>query len=117
MQRRNETITDPPFFRLGVATHDVVIDELNELKRERESDQKRLASLIQTKEKLAKMVDMEASLKDLCAKIIPDLDHCSNDDKKDAYTYLGLQVKATPEGADIKGFLDPCLLTTVQTWA
>jgi site-specific DNA recombinase len=72
---------------------------------------------IQTKEKLSKMVDMEASLKDLCARIIPDLDHCSNEDKKDAYTYLGLEVKATPDGADIKGFLDPCLLTTGQTWA
>jgi len=74
-------------------------------------------TVVQTKEKLSKMVDMEASLKDLCAKIIPDLDHCSNDDKRDAYTYLGLQVKATPEGADIKGYLDPCLLTTVQTSA
>ena len=95
----------------------VVLDEVRLLKTKRESDQKRLAGLIQTKEKLSKMVDMEASLKELCAKIIPDLDHCSNDDKKDAYTYLGLQVKATPEGADIKGYLDPCLLTTVHTSA
>jgi hypothetical protein len=37
----------PPLFRLGVATPDVVLDELNEMKRERESDQKRLASSIQ----------------------------------------------------------------------
>ena len=103
--------------RVGEMTTDVVLDEVRLLKTDREADQKRLAALIQTKEKLCKMVDMEASLKELCAKIIPDIDHCSNEDKKDAYTYLGLQVKATPEGADIKGFLDPCLLTTGQTWA
>jgi site-specific DNA recombinase len=104
-------------FRVGEMTTDAVLDEVRQLKVERESDQKRLAGLVQTKEKLSKMVDMEASLKDLCARIVPDLEHCSNDDKRDAYTYLGLQVKATPEGADIKGYLDPCLLTTGQTSA
>ena len=34
---------------------------------------------------------------------------------KVAYTYLGLQVKATPEGADIKGYLDPKVLTIERT--
>ena len=63
------------------------------------------------------MVDIESHLKELCARIVPNLDNCTNQDKKDAYTYLDLKVKATPEGADIKGFLDPCLLTTGQTWA
>jgi len=103
--------------RLGVATSDIVLDELNQMKRERESDEKKLASLIHTKQNLAKMIDMQASLKELCARVVPDLDNCSNQDKRDAYTYLGLQVKATREGADIKGFLDPSVLTTEQTWA
>jgi site-specific DNA recombinase len=102
--------------RLEVATPDIVLDELNQMKRERESDQKRLASLIQTKENLAKMIDMEGSIKELCGRLVPDLENCSNEDKKDAYMYLGLQVKATCEGADIKGFLDPNVLTTGQTW-
>jgi len=69
-----------------------------------------------------KMVDMESNLKELCARIVPDLDNCTNQDKKDAYTYLDLKVKATPEGADIKGYLDSsvvssdsCLLTIAQT--
>jgi len=44
------------------------------------------------------------------------LDNCSNQDKRGAYTYFRLQVKATREAADIKGFLDPSVLTTVQTW-
>ncbi|MBA7591820.1 hypothetical protein ES708_33987 [subsurface metagenome] len=110
--------------RLEVATPDIVLDEINQMKKEREVDEKRLASLIQTKENIEKLVDMEANLKELCARIVPDLDNCTNQDKKDAYTYLDLKVKTTPEGADIKGYLDPdviksdsCLLTTGQTSA
>jgi len=68
------------------------------------------------------MIDMEANLKDLCIRIIPDLDNCTNQDKKDAYTYLDLKIMATPEGADIKGYLDSsvisgdsCVLLTGQT--
>lgn len=103
--------------RLEVATTDVVLDELNQMKKERGADEKRLASLIQTKENLAKMIDMEANVKELCARIVPDLDNCTNDDKKDAYKYLALHIKATREGADIKGYLDASVLTTGQTWA
>ena len=76
------------------------------------------------KENIAKMGDYEAKLKELCARIAPDLDNCTNQDKKDAYTYLDLKVTATPEGVDVKGYLDPsvlntgsCLLTTGQTSA
>ena len=103
-------------FKLGFTT-DIVLDEINQMKKEREADQQRLDSLVQTRDNIAKMVDMESNLKELCARIIPDLDNCTNNDKKDAYTYLDLKVKATHEGADIKGFLDPCLLTTGQTSA
>ena len=110
-------------FKMGF-TPDVVLDEMNQMKKEREADQSKLDSLIQTKENIDKLVDMEANLKELCARIVPDLDNCTNQDKKDAYTYLDLKVKATPEGVDIKGYLDPgviksdsCLLTTGQTWA
>ncbi len=110
--------------RLEVATPDIVLDELNKMKKESEADEKRLISLTQTKETIEKMVDMEDHLKELCARIVSDLDNCTYQDKKDAYTYLDLKVKATPEGADIKGYLDPsifnsdsCLLTTGQTSA
>ena len=56
-----------------------------------------------------------ASQKDLSASINTDIQKCLNEDMKVAYTYLGLQVKATPEGADIKGYLDPKVLTIEQT--
>ena len=70
------------------------------------------------------MVEFESTNFELCARIMPDLDNCTYQDKKDAYTYLDLKVKATPDGADIKGYLDPgvvksdsCLLTIEQTSA
>ena len=86
---------------------DIVLDELNQMKKEREADEERLDSLVKTKENLNKMVDVETNLKELCARIIPDLDRCTSQDKKDAYEYLDLKVIASPEGADIKGYLEP----------
>ncbi|MCL2149898.1 MAG: hypothetical protein FWH51_03065 [Dehalococcoidia bacterium] len=56
-------------------------------------------------------------LRELCSRIVPDLDNCTSQDKKDAFAYLGLKIKATPEGADVRGFLDLNLLTTGQTSA
>lgn len=110
-------------FKLGFTT-DVVLDEMNQTKKEKEADQARLASLIKTKDNVAKMGDYETKLRELCARIVPDLDNCTNQDKKDAYTYLDLKITATPEGIDIKGYLKPevikvdsCLITTGQTWA
>ena len=68
-------------------------------------------SLTQTKASVEKMQSMEINLKELCSRIISDLDNCTNQDKKDAYTYLDLKVKATPEGADIKGYLDSSVIS------
>jgi site-specific DNA recombinase len=102
-------------FKLGFTT-DIVLDEINLMKKEREADQKRFDSLVQTRDSLAKMIDMEGHLKELCARIVPDLDNCTNQDKRDAFKYLDLEIKATPEGADIKGYVQPKLLTTGQTW-
>jgi len=93
-------------FKLGF-TPDVVLDEMNQTKKEKEADQARLASLIQTKENIARMGGYEVKLKELCARIVTDLENCTNQDKKDAYTYLDLRITAMPEGADIKGYLRP----------
>lgn len=60
-------------FKLGF-TPDVVLDEMNQTKQEKEADQARLASLIQTKENVIKMGDYGKKLKELCARIAPDLD-------------------------------------------
>jgi site-specific DNA recombinase len=110
-------------FKIGF-NPDVILDEMNQTKKEKEADQAKLESLIKTKENIARMGDYEVKLKELCARIAPDLDNCTNQDKKDAYTYLDLKIVATPEGADIKGYLNPdviqadsSLITTGQTSA
>ena len=102
-------------FKLGF-TADVILDEMNQTKKEKEADETRLAGLIQTKENIGKMGDYEVRLKELCARIAPELDNCTNHDRRDAYTYLDLKVTATPEGVDIKGYIQQKLLTTGQTW-
>ena len=87
------------------------------MKKEREADQNMLVSLLQTEDNLLKLDGYENNLKALCARIAPDIEDCTNQDKKDAYTYLDLAIKATPEGVDVKGYLDPSVLTTGQTSA
>ena len=52
------------------------------------------------------MQSMEINLKEICLRIISDLGNCTNQDKRDAYTYLDLKIKSTPEGTVIKGYLD-----------
>jgi len=103
-------------FKLGM-TPDVVLDEMNQTKKEKEADQTRLDALLQAKENVAKMADYEARLKELCARIIPDLDNCTTQDKRDAYTYLDLKVIANRDAVDIKGYVQPIFSPTGQTWA
>jgi site-specific DNA recombinase len=50
---------------------------MNATKREKEADQARLASLHETEANLDKMRDFEAKLKELCARIVPDLENCT----------------------------------------
>jgi len=54
-------------------------------------------------------------INELCDRIVPDLCNCTNRDERDACTYLDLEIRATQEGADIKGYVQPKLLTTAQT--
>jgi site-specific DNA recombinase len=103
-------------FKLGF-TPDVVLDEMNQTKKEKEADEARLAQLMATKDNLAKANDLEAHLRELCSRIVPDLDNCTVQDKKDAFRYLDLRVTATQEGVDIKGYVQPQLLTIEQTSA
>lgn len=71
----------------------------------------------QYRENIARINHYETKPKELCARIAPDMDNCTNGERKDAYRYLDLKITATPEDADIKGYLDPRVLTTEQTSA
>jgi len=108
--------------KVGFAS-EMVLDEMNQTKKEKEADQVRLVSLVETRENIAKVGDYKGKLKELCTRIVPELDNCTSQDKKDAYKYLDLRIRATPDGADMKGYLRPevvesdsYVLTTGQTW-
>jgi site-specific DNA recombinase len=101
-------------FKLGFDP-DIILDEINQTKKEKKADEVRLALLIETKENIIRMSDYEDKLKELCARIVPDLDNCNNQNKIEAYTYLDLKVKATPESIDIKGYIQPKVCMTTQT--
>jgi site-specific DNA recombinase len=101
-------------FKLGFSP-DIILDEMNQTKKEKEADEAMLVSLIQTKENLLEMDDYEEKLKELCLKIVPDLDNCSTHNKKEAYKYLDLKVKATREAIDIKGYIQPDLSMATQS--
>jgi site-specific DNA recombinase len=66
---------------------------------------------------MPKMIDVESKITELCARIIPDLDNCTNQDKRYACTYLDLEIKATFEGVDGKGYIQLKLLTIERTSA
>ena len=90
---------------------------MNQTEKEKEADQARLASLGQTKENIAKMGDYEANLKELCTRIVPDIDNCTSQDKKDAYTYLDSRITATPECVDIKGYLKSDIFRLIRAYS
>ena len=103
--------------RMKLATPDIILDEINQMKRERAADEKLLESLTVMKDRLVKAQNIEAELKELCSRIVADIDNCSAADKKEAFTFLDLKVKASPQSCEIKGYVDLNLITTGQTWA
>jgi site-specific DNA recombinase len=103
-------------FKFGF-TEDVVLDEMNQTKKEKEADKKKLDELIKTKESIMNLQISKDNMKELCAKIVPDLENCDNYTKKDAYTHLDLHIKATREGIDIKGHFEAIFSPTGQTLA
>lgn len=103
--------------RMKLATNDIILDELNQMKKEREEDLSKLNSLLQTRDNITKNTEMEEHLKELCSRVIDNLDNCTCWEKKNAYTYLDLKVTASPDSIDIKGYVAPNVLTIVRTSA
>ncbi len=101
-------------FKLGF-NPDIVLDEMNQTNKEKKADEDRLAQLKETKDNITRINNYQADIKELCVRIIPDLDNCTNQDKKDAYDCLDLKIKATPEAIDIKGYIQPKVCMATQT--
>jgi len=81
-------------------TSDYVLDEVNQLKQERQADEEELSRLCQTKDQLERLVKAEIRLNEWCATVRGNLDQCTIQDKRLALDALGIKVIASKEQID-----------------
>ena len=116
-------------FRYQEITQDAILDELNQLKREREADKEQLEGYMRTKERIANLEKAEIKLAEYCQRLHEDLDNAPHQYKREILEMLAIKVTATPERIDVHGIIpieatptqtpddSLSLLTTGQTWA
>lgn len=113
-------------FRYGEIDENRILDELNQLKKDRKAEEEKLAQCAGTKERLANLVEAEIKLNEYCERVRQNLAECSLELKRLALDALDIQVTVTPERVDIKGVIPidittaqapSNILTTGQTWA
>lgn len=113
-------------FRHDEISEDSILDELNQLERDRQVDEEKLANLIRAKEQLAKIAKAEVKLNEFCERVRQNLSQCTFADKRLALEALDIKVIATPEQIEIRGAIpmgvtsmpsSDSLLTTEQTSA
>ncbi len=115
--------------RYEEVTQDTVLDEINRLKKERESDKRQLENYLFTRERIASLEKAELQLKDYCQRLHGNLGKATFQDKREILEMLAMKVTATPERIDVQGIIplettptqtsddSLSLLTTGQTWA
>lgn len=84
-------------------TSDYVLDEINRLKQERQTDQEELSRFYETKERLEKLAKAEIQLNEWCSTVRDNLDRCTIQEKRLALDALDIKVVASSELIDIKG--------------
>ncbi len=89
--------------RYEQVTQDSVLDEINQLKKEREADKKQLENYISTKERIANLENAELKLKDYCQRLYKNLDEATFEDKREILEMLAIKISATPEHIHIQG--------------
>ncbi len=116
-------------FRYGEINQDYVLDELNQLKKEHDADEKKIKDYVETKERLKSLERAEIKLAEYCQRLRHNLDNATYQEKRDILEMLAIRVTATPEHIDIQGVIplesmptessgnSPSLLTTGRTWA
>jgi len=111
-------------FRYEEIAENSLLDELNQLKQDRITDEERLAQLQQAKGQLTRLANTEIKLNEFCEGVRQNLEQCTLQDKRLALDALDIKVVSTQQGIDIKGNIpikiattDVNLLTTGQTSA
>lgn len=101
-------------FRYGEFDQNNVLDELNKLKKERETDKDSLENYCRTRERIATLKQAEIRLAAYCEQLKSDLDAASFEDKRGILDMLAIKVSATPESVDIQGLI-PLDLDNMQS--
>jgi len=92
-------------FRYQEIDESAVLDEINNLKKEMESDKLKLDNLIKTQEKIAALKNAEIELVEFCKTLKGQLDTASYEQKRDILDMLAIKVIASNEGAEIEGII------------
>jgi len=87
-------------FSYDAFTKDELLDQINEINKELQSDEKRLAELLHTKDSLLQLKETEIKLKEF-RQSAHDLS--TGDEKALALDALNIKVYATRDSVDVKG--------------
>ncbi len=86
-------------------TKDYVLDEINRLKNECQTDEKELQNINETKDRLTHIADAEIKLNEFCPRVRQSLDNVTVQDKRLALEALDIRVTASTQSVDIKGII------------
>ena len=102
-------------FRHDEVSENFILDEINQLKKERESDLNNLEDLEVAKTKQLELKNTEIRLEKLCATVHQNLDNCGAKEKRLALDALDIKAIVTRERVQIQGVLPENLVTLTQT--
>ena len=86
-------------------TKDYVLDEINRLKNECQTDEAELQRIKETKDRLLHIADAEIKLNEFCQRVRQNLDNATIQDKRLALEALDIRVTASNQSIDIKGII------------
>ena len=101
-------------FRYGEINQDSILDELNQLKKEREADKQKLENYTRAKEHLGNLELAEMRLAEYCQRLRHDLDNATFHEKREILEMLAIKVVATPEHINVEGVI-PLEATSTQS--
>jgi site-specific DNA recombinase len=100
-------------FSYEAFTKDELLDQINEINKEKQADEQKLAELLQTKDALLQLEETEIKLQEY-QQSAHDLS--TGQGKALALAALNIKVSATRDNVDVKGNYPPDYVTIAQTW-
>lgn len=104
-------------FTIEQVNKDIVLDRLNEIRREQKAVEEERVQLDALDERLKSLSDTAVNLSDLCKRMSKRLDSCSFEEKRLALKALDIRVTVTQEKVDIKAALPIKATSKKQTSA